>query len=192
MGNPAVVCLVNESRILNGTFGVPARLTGKKGTGAISPCFELCQVDSPQPTLKVLVVEDPVVYRKQVEQTLAYHPSYERFVACDGEEALRIYRERVPSIVVTDWMMPDFSGIELCQRIRAEKALPCAYVIMMTSNTDKGRAAQALEAGADDYVAKPFDRTELLARIGVGQMVELHRELQSKNANLEEQRVPMP
>lgn len=143
-------------------------------------------MNSPQPTLKVLVVDDSAVYRKLIEQTLAYHPSYETFLACDGEEALRIYREKVPNIVVTDWMMPDFSGIELCQRIRA-KGLPFAYVIMMTSNTDKGRAAQALEAGADDYIAKPFDCSELLARIGVGRrMVELHRELQSKNANLEE------
>jgi len=142
----------------------------------------------PQPTLKVLVVDDSAVYRRQVSQALAYHPSYETFLACNGEEALSIYREKVPSIVVTDWMMPDFSGIELCQRIRAEKGLPFAYVIMMTSNTDKGRAAQALEAGADDYIAKPFDGSELLARIGAGRrMVELHRKLQSKNAKLEEQ-----
>ena len=153
----------------------------------VSPCLELCQMDSPQPILKVLVVDDSAVYRRQVEQTLAYHPSYETFPACNGEEALRIYREKVPSIVVTDWMMPDFSGIELCQRIRTEKGLPFAYVIIMTSNTDKGRAAQALEAGADDYIAKPFDGSELLARIGAGRrMVELHRELQSKNAKLEE------
>jgi two-component system, cell cycle response regulator len=141
---------------------------------------------SAQPTLKVLVVDDSAAYRKQIDQTLAYHPFYETFLACNGEEALRVYREKVPSIVVTDWMMPDFSEIELCQRIRAEKGLPFAYVIMMTSNTDKGRAAQALEPGADDYIAKPFDCSELLARIGAGRrMVELHRELQCKNAKLE-------
>lgn len=144
-------------------------------------------MDSPQTTLKVLVVDDSATCRQRVGLTLDYHPSYETFLACNGEEALRIYREKLPSIVVTDWMMPDFSGIELCQRIRAEKELPFAYVIMMTSDTDKGRAAQALEAGADDYIAKPFDSSELLARIGAGRrMVELYRELQSKNAQLEE------
>ena len=141
-------------------------------------------MDFSQSTLKILVVDDSAVYRKRVEQALAYHPAYEIFLACNGEEALRIYREKVPSVVVTDWMMPDFSGIELCQRIRAEKGLPFAYVIMMTSSTDKGRATQALEAGADDYIAKPFDPSELLARVGAGRrMVELYRELQSKNTN---------
>ena len=144
-------------------------------------------MDSAQPIFDVLVVDDSVVYRRLVEQTLAYHPSYRALLASNGEEALHVYRDRVPSLVVTDWMMPDFSGLELCQRIRAEKGQPYAYVIMMTSNTENGRAAQALEAGADDYIAKPFDTSELLARIGVGRrMVELQREMQCKNAKLEE------
>lgn len=146
---------------------------------------------SPNPTqpapYDVLVVDDSAVYRKQIEQILSFHPSYKAVLASNGEEALRIYREKAPGIVVADWMMPDFSGIELCQRIRAEKGLPYAYVIMMTGNTDKGRAAQALEAGADDYIAKPIDGSELLARIGAGRRtIELHRELERKNLKLEE------
>jgi diguanylate cyclase (GGDEF)-like protein len=144
-------------------------------------------MDSSQPIFEILVVDDSAVYRKQIDQILAYHPSYKPLLACNGTEALNIYREKVPSIVVTDWMMPDFSGIELCQRIRAEKSQPYAYVIMMTSNTDRGRVAQALEAGADDYIAKPFDGSEMLARIGAGRRaVELYRELEGKNAKLEE------
>ena len=144
-------------------------------------------MDPSQPIFEILVVDDSAVYRKQIDQILAYHPSYKPLLACNGKEAFNIYREKVPSIVVTDWMMPDFSGIELCQRIRAEKNQPYAYVIMMTSNTDRGRAAQALEAGADDYIAKPFDGSEMLARIGAGRRtLELHRELECKNAKLEE------
>lgn len=153
----------------------------------ISSGRESCQMGSSQPIFEILVVDDSAVYRKQIDQILAYHPCYKPLLACNGTEALNIYREKVPSIVVTDLMMPDFSGIELCQFIRAEKLQRHAYVIMMTSNTDRGRAAQALEAGADDYIAKPFDGSEMLARIGAGRrMVELHHELESKNAKLEE------
>ena len=88
----------------------------------VSPCLELCQMDSLQPILKVLVVDDSAVYRKQVGQTLSYHPSYETFLACNGEEALRIYREKVPSIVVTDWMIcQTFRGLNYASGFAPKK-----------------------------------------------------------------------
>jgi len=138
------------------------------------------------PNYEVLVVDDSPVYRKLVEQVLSSEP-FTLFFANNGEEALKIYQEHSPSIVITDWMMPDFSGLELCQRIRADQTRPYTYLILMTSNTEKGNVVKGLEAGADDYLTKPFDPGEMLARIGVGQrIIDLNRELAAKSEKLEQ------
>jgi two-component system, cell cycle response regulator len=136
--------------------------------------------------LEVLVVDDSSVYRKLVEQVLSAEPYALRF-ARNGAEALSLFFEHSPCIVITDWMMPDFSGVELCQRIRAENSRAYTYIILMTSNTEKENLVKALGAGADDYLTKPFDPGEMLARIGVGRrIIELHRELAAKTQKLEE------
>jgi len=134
----------------------------------------------------VLVVDDSPVYRKLVEQVLSSE-SYSLMFACNGAEAMKLYEENSPSIVVTDWMMPDFSGFELCQRIRSDDSRPYTYIIVMTSNGDKGNLVKGLKAGADDYLTKPFDPAEMLARIGVGRrIVDLNRELAAKSQKLEQ------
>ena len=144
-----------------------------------------CMSDS-APKYEVLVVDDSPVYRKLVEQVL-YEEPYSLLFAHNGEEALRMFEEHAPCIVITDWMMPDISGPELCQRIRADKTQPYTYVILMTSNTEKGNVVKGLQAGADDYLTKPFDPGEMLARIGVGRrIVDLNRELAAKNEKLEQ------
>ena len=98
-----------------------------------------------------------------------FRPS--RRFARDGAEAMRLFLKHSPCIVITDWMMPDFSGLELCQRIRAENSRLYTYIILMTSNTEKENLVKALRAGADDYLTKPFDSGEMLARIGVGRRI---------------------
>jgi diguanylate cyclase (GGDEF)-like protein len=134
----------------------------------------------------VLVVDDSPVYRKLVEQVLSAE-AYSLVFACDGAEAMKLYEERSPSIVVTDWMLPDFSGFELCQRIRSDDTRPYTYIIVMTSNGDKGNLVKGLQAGADDYLTKPFDPEEMLARIGVGRrIIDLNRELAVKSEKLEQ------
>jgi diguanylate cyclase (GGDEF)-like protein len=83
--------------------------------------------------------------------------------------------------------MPDFSGLELCQRIRRATAKPYTYIILMTSRSKQADIVKGLEAGADDYLTKPFDAAELRARVGVGRrIVELNRELIAKSQKLEE------
>jgi two-component system, cell cycle response regulator len=83
--------------------------------------------------------------------------------------------------------MLDISGIELCQRIRRDFQQFYAYIILLTSNTEKEKVIEGLAAGADDYLTKPFHPGELLARVGVGcRIVELHHQLQVKNRLLEE------
>ena len=138
-------------------------------------------MDASASKYEVLVVDDSPVYRKLVEQVL-YEEPYTLLFARNGEEALRMFEEHAPCIVITDWMMPDISGPELCQRIRADKTQPYTYVILMTSNTEKGNVVKGLQAGADDYLTKPFDPGEMLARIGVGRrIVDLNRELAAKS-----------
>jgi two-component system, cell cycle response regulator len=134
---------------------------------------------------EVLVVDDSPVYRKLVEHVLSSN-DYSLLFARDGAEAMKLYEERSPSIVITDWILPDFSGLELCQRIRSDDTRPYTYIIVMTSNTEKGNVVKGLQAGADDYLTKPFDPEEMLARIGVGRrIIDLNRELDAKSQKLE-------
>jgi DNA-binding response OmpR family regulator len=138
------------------------------------------------PMYEILVVDDSPVYRKLIEQILA-DQGYLLSFACNGGEALQMYHEKAPSIVITDWIMPDFSGLKLCEHIRADKSSPYTYVVLMTSNTEKDGVVKGLEAVADDYLVKPFDPTEMLARIGAGRrIIDLHRRLERKSAQLVE------
>src|SRR4030095_83994 len=137
-------------------------------------------------TLEVLVVDDSPVWRKIFEQILPkdlYSVSY----ASNGAEAMQVLAKKSPSIVITDWLMPDFSGLELCKRIREDKSGSYIYIIVMTSNKEEGGVLRAMEAGADDFLVKPFNSNEMLARIGVGRrIIELHRRLEDQSAELQE------
>jgi two-component system, cell cycle response regulator len=136
--------------------------------------------------LPVLVVDDSPVYRKLVEHALE-DQAYSLVFAKNGQEAMELYAKHAPSIVITDWMMPDFSGLELCQHIRGDLQHPYTYIIVLTSISEKDNVVKGLAAGADDYLTKPFDPGELLARIGVGRRtIDLHNEIDSKNKLLEE------
>src|SRR5580692_10465013 len=143
-------------------------------------------MDSCTRDLKILVADDSPVYRKLVEQSLATE-HYTILFAKTGRQAVDLFIEHQPALVITDWSMPDISGIELCQRIRRDFQQSYAYVILLTGNTDKEEVIEGLAAGADDYLTKPFHPGELLARVAVGRRVaELHRQIQAKNLLLEE------
>src|SRR5262249_55778424 len=107
--------------------------------------------------------------------------------ASSARQALEIFRDKSPNIVITDWLMPDFSGLELCRRIRQERPEPYTYIIVMTSKKEEDAVLRAMEAGADEFLIKPFNSNEMLARVGVGRrIIELHRKLEDKSAELEE------
>lgn len=136
--------------------------------------------------LKILVADDSPVYRKLVEQSLSQEHCTILF-AKTGQQAMDLFIEHQPALVISDWSMPDISGIELCQRIRRDHKEFYAYVILVTGNTDKEEVIEGLAAGADDYLTKPFHPGELQARVRVGRrIVDLHREVQDKNRQLEE------
>jgi two-component system cell cycle response regulator len=143
-------------------------------------------MSDPGQGFQVLVVDDSVVSRKLVENTLSDGP-YTLLFAKDGREALELFAQHLPHLVITDWMMPDISGVELCRKIREEYQGSYTYIILLTSVTEKKSVVQGLSAGADDYLTKPFHSDELLARIGVGRRItQLNREIAAKNMLLEE------
>ncbi len=137
-------------------------------------------------TCKVLAVDDSAISRKLVERSLL-GAGYEVLLAQDGREALDLFAQHLPAVVVTDWSMPDIGGLELCRRIRQDFQDCHSHLILLTSNTDKEQIVEGLAAGADDYLTKPFHAGELVARVEVGRRIaELHREIQAKNRLLEE------
>ncbi|HEX3106827.1 MAG TPA: diguanylate cyclase [Terriglobales bacterium] len=135
---------------------------------------------------KILVADDSPLYRKLVEDTLCR----EQYVVCfarNGRQASELLVEHSPALVITDWEMPDLTGIELCGLIRGEQRISYTYIILLTGNANKNQIVKGLAAGADDYLTKPFHPGELLARVAVGRrIIELHREIQAKNRLLEE------
>jgi two-component system, cell cycle response regulator len=136
--------------------------------------------------LRILVADDSPVSRALVQHALEQE-AYEVLFAESGGQALQKISESQPHIVITDWMMPDFSGPELCKRIRQEAKSRYTYIILLTSSSDLDRLVEGLSAGADDYLTKPFHQKELLARIGVGcRIIAMHREIEAKNCLLEE------
>ena len=135
--------------------------------------------------VKILLADDDRVTRRLMESQLRRW-GYKVMEAVDGEEALEILaRPDGPRLAVLDWMMPKLDGAEVCRRLRAVGREDYVYVILLTSKNRKEDLAAGLEAGADDYVAKPFDHVELRARLRVGErMVGFSQGLLSANAML--------
>jgi diguanylate cyclase (GGDEF)-like protein len=141
--------------------------------------------DANDSRLRVLAVDDSPFSRKLLEHALWGQP-YEVAFAKDGREALASLAEFRPNILITDWMLPDLSGPDLCRKIRSEAKSGYMYVILVTSNGEKESIVEGLAAGADDYLTKPFHQKELVARVGVGRrIIEMHRQIEEKNELLE-------
>jgi diguanylate cyclase (GGDEF)-like protein len=133
---------------------------------------------------QVLVVDDSEMYLKLIGHTLSREFDCVH-QARNGREALEIFERERPALVITDCMMPDVGGFELCQRIRAAQS-SYVYIIMVTSISETENVVKGLAAGADDYLTKPFHTDELLARVKVGRrLVDLQRQLEEKNRLLE-------
>ena len=142
-------------------------------------------VESAGGQMRVLAVDDSPFSRKLLEHALRGQP-YELAFAKTGQEALASIPAFRPQIIITDWMLPDLSGPELCRKIRSESNAGYTYVILLTSNVEKESIVEGLAAGADDYLTKPFHEKELVARVGTGRRImEMHREIQEKNQLLE-------
>lgn len=138
------------------------------------------------PSSRILVAEDHQVSRHLLERNLA-NWGFEVVTAENGLQAAAVLeREDAPPIAIIDWMMPKLDGLEVCARVRRNAQRPYIYLILLTAKAQRDEIARGLEAGADDYVVKPFDPDELRARIKVGQrVVGLERALAKRVADLE-------
>ncbi len=125
--------------------------------------------------MKILIVEDNVFSRTLLKKTLA-RAGFEVIAAESGEVAWEVVQQDdPPRLALIDWIMPSMSGIELCRRIRKLNTTFPIYVILLTAKSDKKDVLEGFSAGADDFITKPFDSGELLARIKVGRrVVEQH------------------
>ncbi len=112
----------------------------------------------------ILVVDDEPQITRVLRTTLSGH-GYTVRTAGDGDEALEVMRAWSPDLVVTDLSMPNMGGLELCRRIRAKWQVP---IIVLSVRGDEKVKVEALDAGADDYVTKPFNMNELMARVRAG------------------------
>jgi two-component system KDP operon response regulator KdpE len=109
----------------------------------------------------ILVVDDETQITRVLRTTLSTH-GYDIRVANDGETALEIMKDWPPDMVITDLAMPNMDGLELCRRLRAKTQIP---ILVLSVRGEERTKVKALDAGADDYVTKPFGMEELLARI---------------------------
>ncbi len=110
---------------------------------------------------RILIIEDDEAILKVLRRVLAYE-GYQVDTALDGQSGLNMAREKHPDLVILDWMLPGMDGLEVCRRLRTTNDVP---ILMLTAKDTTQDRVQGLDAGADDYVVKPFEVDELLARI---------------------------
>ena len=112
----------------------------------------------------VLVMEDEDALATLLSYNLEKE-GYRVVVASDGEEGMLQIEERLPDLVLLDWMLPKLSGIEVCRRIRGKSETRNMPIIMLTARGEESDRIRGLDTGADDYLTKPFSMSELIARI---------------------------
>lgn len=136
--------------------------------------------------MKILIAEDETVSRRVLKMTLESW-GHEVIEACDGAVAWHVLQSPdAPQFAILDLTMPEMDGISVCRHVRQDQNATPVYIILLTSKSSKSDIVNGLEAGADDYVTKPFDADELHARVKVGiRIVELQLSLAQRVAELE-------
>ena len=137
--------------------------------------------------MKILIAEDDVVSRRLLEATLARW-GYQVVVTRDGVEAWNVLQEEeAPLLAILDWMMPGLDGLEVCRKVRGRQSSTPPYLLILTAKGRQEDIVAGLQAGANDYVTKPFNRDELRARVQVGtRVVDLQQSLAERVRALED------
>jgi two-component system, cell cycle response regulator len=135
--------------------------------------------------MKVLAADDNPISQTVLRNMLTKW-GYDVVTACDGDQAWQVLQSpHSPSIAILDWMMPGTDGVDLCRRLRAAGRERYTYVLVLTSRSDSDDVVEALEAGADDYLTKPFNSSELRARLRAGRrIIELQEQLMAAQEEL--------
>lgn len=135
--------------------------------------------------MKILLAEDSAASRFLLQRALE-ELGHDCIVAEDGLQAWERYKAEMPEVVISDWIMPGLDGDELCRRIRADEDNPYTYFVMLTSLEDKEHVLRGMQAGVDDYLAKPLDRNDLTARlIAATRVTALHRRITEQQRELQ-------
>jgi len=132
----------------------------------------------------ILIVDDELVIREVLERILSAG-GYDLAFASSGAEALAKAAELTPDLILLDVMMPVMDGFEACRRLRADPLLAEVPVIMVTALDDRDSRLRGIEAGADDFIAKPFDKMELQVRVRAITKLDRYRRLLSERAKFE-------
>lgn len=132
----------------------------------------------------ILIVDDNAAGRETLEYMLAKH-NYQLDFATNGKEALKKASEYPPDLILLDVMMPEMDGFEVCQRLRNDPLLSEVPIILITALDDRESRLQGIEAGADDFISKPFDRTELRARVRTITRLNRYRRLLAERTRFE-------
>lgn len=121
--------------------------------------------------MKILIADDDPISRTMLERLLVQW-SYDVTAAVDGDEARwMLQKEDSPRLAILDWMMPGMDGVELCREVRKQMPEPYTYILLLTAKTQREDLIEGLQAGADDYLSKPFDPDELRVRLRAGRRI---------------------
>ena len=120
--------------------------------------------------MKILIVDDEIASRKTLE-IFSKKLGYQVLTASNGLEAYQIWEQEKPSMLVTDWNMPEMDGLTLCSKIKIAQGEDYTYIILVTSRDDMKDLVTAMDSGADDYIVKPFNKDELYVRIQAGERI---------------------
>jgi two-component system, cell cycle response regulator len=135
--------------------------------------------------MRILIADDSPTPRLMLQRELE-GLGHQCIVATDGAQAWKMFQGSGVDVVISDWMMPEMDGDELCRRVRADPHAPYAYFILHTSLEDLKHVVQGMQAGADDYLTKPFQRDQLATRlIAADRITAVHRRLASQQLELE-------
>lgn len=138
--------------------------------------------------MRILIAEDDALFRRLLQQVLA--PEHEILLAENGAQAWEILLQpQPPALAVLDWVMPHFSGPQICRKAREHPQLASMYLMLLTAKNSTADVVSGLRAGADDFVTKPFVPEELRARVRIGErVVRLESEIRLQANELQRMR----
>src|SRR5687767_13122675 len=140
--------------------------------------------------MRILIADDSSLSRRLLEQTLRSW-SYDVMVASDGTEAYELLSgPDAPSLAILDWMMPGYTGPEICRKIREKVAESYTYILLLTSKYEKEDIVSVMNGGGNDYITKPLDRHKLKIRLLAGRrIVDFRKQMLSYREKLVEQAI---
>jgi len=146
--------------------------------------------------ITILIIDDDSLMQKVIEASLL-KDNYKLLFASDGPSGIKSAREHMPDLILLDIVMPGMDGFEVCSRMRKDDLLLYMPIIIITALDDRDSKIQGLEAGADDYICKPFDKLEFRARVRTitrlnrytrwRKIYQLQEEVEEKNKTIESQ-----